>query len=158
VPPTSDLLPHVDEHTVSIDAEPSVTWAALERVVDRSFSSATTARFAGLIGCIDTESTGPRPFAAGSVVPGFHVEHADPERELTLVGAHRFSAYALVFRLEAESGGHTLVRAETRADFPGVKGSIYRGLVIGTRIHVLVTRRLLRATKRSAERERAGAT
>ena len=46
----------------------------------------------------------------------------------------------------------TRLRAETRADFPGVKGEAYKTMVIRTRGHVLVTRRLLGATKRRAER------
>jgi hypothetical protein len=111
-------------------------------------------RIGRLVGCVDTESSGPRPLATGSAVPGFHVDRADPERELALVGAHRFSDYALVFLLAVDDEGGTLLRAETRAAFPGLEGRLYRTLVIGTRIHVLVTRRLLKATKLSAERRR----
>jgi len=47
------------------------------------------------------------------------------------------------------------VRAETRAEFPGLQGSVYRALVIGTRGHVLVTRRILAAVQRRAERSAA---
>lgn len=68
-----------------------------------------------------------------------------------LVGSHRFSAYALVFRLDELDDRHTRLRAETRALFPSIKGAVYRALVIGTRGHVLVTRRLLCAVKRHAE-------
>ena len=42
--------------------------------------------------------------------------------------------------------------AETRAEFPHLKGAIYKGLVIGTRMHVLATRRILAGVKRNAER------
>lgn len=128
------------------------TWQALLLVVERSFGSPSTGRFARLLGCADTHSSGPRPLAAGSTLPGFRVEVATKPAQLTLMGAHRFSDYALIFRLDGESGGPTLVRAETRASFPGLKGRLYRTGVISTRLHVLVTRRLLTATKRVAER------
>jgi hypothetical protein len=62
------------------------------------------------------------------------------------------STYLLSFRLEEAGPGRTRLVAETRAAFPGLKGSIYRALVIGTRMHVVVTRRILTATKRRAER------
>ncbi len=156
MPSPSDRLPYVDEHSVSIAASTEETWDALGRVLDRSFASGATARFARLLGCADTEPSGPRPLAAGSSLPGFHVERADRPRELVLAGSHRFSDYALVLRLGAgdgdTDGDRVLLRAETKAAFPGLKGSAYRALVIGTRIHVLVTRRLLATIKRLAER------
>jgi hypothetical protein len=145
-------LPHVDEHSIKVDGAPEPTWRALLLVVERSFGSPSTKRFARLLGCADTYASGPRPLALDSTLPGFHVEAATEPKQLTLAGAHRFSDYALIFRLDGESGGPTLVRAETRASFPGLKGSLYRAGVIGTRLHVLVTRRLLTATKRIAER------
>jgi hypothetical protein len=119
--------------------------------MEGSFSSAGTARVARLLGCEDAEAAGPRPLAPGSAIPGFHVEVADPRRELALVGGHRFSRYALIFRLNPVGAG-TRLRAETRAEFPGLHGRAYRALVIGTRMHVVVTRRLLGAVKQRAER------
>jgi hypothetical protein len=107
---------------------------------------------AGLLGCADVDSSGPRPLETGSTLPGFHVELAEPGRELALAGSHRFSHYALIFRLGRLDADRTRLRAETRADFPQLKGSVYRALVIGTRGHVLVTCRLLDAAKRRAER------
>jgi hypothetical protein len=145
-------LPHVDELSVAIDADPEATWGAILRVVEGSFASQPAAGFARLVGCADTEASGPRPLDAGSAFPGFHVEAAALHRELTLAGSHRFSNYALIFRLD-DRGGGTFLRAETRAEFPGLKGSVYRGLVIGTRGHVLATRRVLAAIKRRAERD-----
>ena len=106
-------------------------------------SAAGAPRFARILGCADTEAAGPRPLAVGSAVPGFHVAAATEPAELALAGSHRFSDYALVFRLEEMDGGRTRVRAETRAEFPHLKGAIYKGLVIGTRMHVLATRRIL---------------
>jgi hypothetical protein len=81
----------------------------------------------------------------------FGVGAGDPPRELILIGAHRFSRYALTFRLD-DLGGRTRLRAETRAEFPGAKGGVYRALVIGTRIHVLATRGMLDRIKAGAER------
>ena len=148
--PRSDALPYVDEHAVVVDADLAATWSACQRVVDGSFRS--VGRTAHLLGCEDTTASGPRPLAPGSTLPGFHVEIADPRQTLALAGRHRFSDYALIFRLEGTDDGATTVRAETRAKFPGVKGSIYKALVIRTRGHVLVTRRLLTAMKQRAER------
>lgn len=147
----ADLL-HVDEHSISIATPPETTWDALLHVVEGSFASGASARGARLLGCGDTEASGPRPLAVGSALPGFHVETAQRPQELALVGDHRFSDYALIFRLDEANGNGTTLRAETRAAFPGLKGRAYRTAVIGTRMHVLVTRRLLAAAKRSAER------
>lgn len=86
------------------------------RVVEGSFSSAGAAWFAGVVGCDSTEVAGPRPLAEGSAMPGFVVARAEPGSELALVGRHRYSEYALVFRM-VDDGGTTRLRAETRARF-----------------------------------------
>jgi hypothetical protein len=148
----SERLPHVDEHSTVVDTGTEATWAALLHAAEGSFASPPTARIAGLLGCADTAASGPRPLAPGSAFPGFHVEAAEPQRQLALAGSHRFSEYALIFRLEGQGENRTLLRAETRAEFPGIKGGAYRALVIGTRGHVLATRRILAAVKRRAER------
>jgi hypothetical protein len=147
-----ERLPHVDEHALVVGAGREATWTALLRVVEGTVSAAAAPRFARLLGCADTAAAGPRPLAVGSAVPGFHVAGAEPGAELALAGSHRFSDYALIFRLEELDGARTRVRAETRAEFPHLKGAVYRGLVIGTRMHVLATRRILTGVKRNAER------
>lgn len=149
--PDPQALPFVDEHAVEILASPEPVWEALRRVAEGSFSSRWAARFARLVGCESVESSGPRPLAAGSRFPGFTVAVAERGSELALAGRHRYSDYALVFHLDGE-GETTRLRAETRARFPGVTGRLYRAAVIGTRGHVLVTKRLLGAVKRQAER------
>ena len=149
---TADRLPYVDENSIAIDAGPEATWEALLRVVERSFAAGSASRVARILGCSDAGAGGPRPLAAGSTIPGFHVDLADPGDELALAGSHRFSDYALIFRLDRLGGERTTLRAETRAVFPGLRGRAYRALVIGTRGHVLVTRRLLGAVRRRAER------
>lgn len=148
---TGERLPYVDEHSALIEAAPDVVWEALLRVVEGSVSSPGATRWTGMLNCEDTASGGPRPLAEGSTLPGFHVGAAEPPRELALLGAHRFSNYALTFRLDALNGKRTRLRAETRAEFPGFKGAVYRALVIGTRIHVLVTRRMLDGVRGRSE-------
>jgi hypothetical protein len=75
-----------------------------------------------------------------------------PGQKLALAGSHRFSDYTLTFRFDDLNDEETRLRAETKAAFPGFKGSVYRALVIGTRGHVLITNRILSAVKRRAER------
>jgi hypothetical protein len=149
---STERLPYVDEHSLVIEASREATWKALLHVVEGSVSSGAALRFARIVGCTDTAASGPRPLQASSTLPGFHVESATAPAELALAGSHRFSNYALIFRSDELEGGRTRVRAETRAEFPGLKGSVYRGMVIGTRMHVLATRRILTAAKRNAER------
>lgn len=122
------------------------------RVIEGSFASPASARFAHVLGCEDVGTSGPRPLTLNSAFPGFHVAAAEPPREIALAGSHRYSDYALIFRLDELDAGHTRLRAETRARFPGFKGGVYRTLVIRTRGHVLITRRLLGAIKQRAER------
>jgi hypothetical protein len=152
MPIAPDSLPYIDEHAVEIAAPPGRTWDSLLAVAGRSFGSDGTSRFARLLGCEDLRAAGPRPLATGSAMPGFHVAVAEAPRELALAGRHRFSRYALVFRIEEAGAASSRLRAETRAEFPGLKGAVYKALVIRTRMHVLVTRRILTAVKARAER------
>ena len=122
-------LPYVDTHTVSVAAGPEAVWDAVQRYADRvGVPEGVLSRLWG------TEP--PR---------GFAVTEAVPLQSLTLSGRHRFSEYRLTFRVEARTEERTtLLHAETRAVFPGVHGRAYRAAVIGTRLHVLATRRMLR--------------
>ncbi|MFI6015234.1 hypothetical protein ACIBAG_41780 [Streptomyces sp. NPDC051243] len=143
-------LPFVDAHTTVVAADPDAVWRAVAEMVDRSVRNRPTAFVARLLGCADRTASGPRPPAEGSTVPGFHVVSAVPGRELALAGSHRFSTYALIFRLEEAGGGHTRVRAETWAAFPGPAGTLYRLLVIGTRGNAVVVRRMLTTVRKRA--------
>jgi hypothetical protein len=151
MPADPDALPFVDEHAIEVAAPPEAVWEALCRVAEGSFASPFAGRFARLVGCEQTAVSGPRPLAENSAFPGFAVVRAEPGSELALAGLHRYSDYALVFHLDGD-GEATRLRAETRARFPGTAGRLYRAAVIGTRGHVLVTRRLLAAVKSRAER------
>jgi hypothetical protein len=149
-------LPWIDDHGAEIAAPASVVWPALLRTVERMTAGGAAPRYARLVGCADTEVGGPRPLEVGSTFPGFHVAEMAPERLLVLAGSHHFSSYALCFRLEPLGGVRTRVVAETRAEFPGLKGRAYKAAVIGTRMHVLVVNRVLRQVARRVERAPAG--
>lgn len=138
-------LPFVDRHCIDVAAPAGDTWAALAHVLARSFGGRGSSWFAGALGCTDTAVAGS-PLSAGSTLPGFRVGQGQPERFVALVGRHRFSRYALIFEL-----GNEALCATTRAEFPGMHGRAYRGVVIGTGGHVVVVRRILRAVKRRAE-------
>ncbi|MEU3843506.1 hypothetical protein AB0E88_26120 [Streptomyces sp. NPDC028635] len=147
-------LPFVDEHSVLVAAEPDAVWRGLGEVLEGS--GGRWGRVVRLLGCADRAASGPRPPAQGATLRGFRVAVADPGRELTLVGRHRFASYALIFRLEAVASGHTRVRAVTRARFPGPAGSVYRRLVIGSGAHALVVRRMLSAVGERAPKGARG--
>jgi hypothetical protein len=145
-----DELPYVDEHAVDVDAGAEDVWAALVGV-DRSLSGRFVEVYARAVGCADHRHAGPRPLAQGATRPGFHVAAAAPPSEMVLAGRHRFSSYTLTFRVDDLGPGRSRLRAESRAAFPGLGGAAYRALVIGTRGHVVVTRRLLAGLKGTAE-------
>ncbi len=151
MPDRADWPPYVDEHSIEVEAGADATWEAVLRIAERSTGSARGSRAARLLGCADVEVSGPRPLVVGSAFPGFHVETAERPRELALAGSHRFSDYLLIFHIDDLGDGRSRLRAETRAEFPGQKGRVYRALVIGTRGHVLAVRRLLGTAKRRAE-------
>lgn len=144
-------LPHVDEHATVIAADVDDVWRNLGDVVDRSFTRPGSAGYARLVGAADHKVSGPRPLAEGSTFPGFRVASAVPGRELVLEGRHRFSSYALIFRLQPDGPGRSRLRAETRAAFPGLAGGLYRWLVIGSGGHVKGVRRLLAAVRRRSQ-------
>jgi hypothetical protein len=75
---------------------------------------------------------------------GFRVTESTPPAKLVLEGRHPFSRYALVFLIEPRAGGGACAVAQTWAAFPGVAGSVYRALVIGSGIHAVLVRRMLR--------------
>lgn len=135
-------LPYVDEHTLPIAAPVDAIWSALLRVVRGMTGNATLAR---VLGCDPARGTGEFAGRPGDAVPGFRVVEAEPGRRLALRGHHRFADYALTFVIDGDG-----LRAQTHAAFPGVRGRLYRALVIGSGAHRLVTRRLLRQVARRA--------
>ena len=143
-------LPSIDEHGTLVHAPVETTWKALLEVVPGSFSGRATERIASGLACAQRRAEGPID-RIGSTVPGFMVARVVEPAVFALEGEHRFSRYGLIFRLEPTKDDRTLLRAETRAEFPGFTGTIYRTLVIGTRGHVIAVNRILRAVKKRAE-------
>ena len=148
-----ESLPFVDEHFMEISAPPEIVWdSLLKRVADVAHGRRGE-RIARRLGCRHTEARG-EVGDIGSTVPGFMITRSIRPAVLAMMGQHRFSRYALIFRITEKPSGIVLLSAQTRAEFPGAKGRIYRALVIGTRGHVLVTRSILRGVRRRAERTR----
>jgi hypothetical protein len=145
-------LPHIDEHGVLVLAPRERVWDAVLDTVPNAFSGPLTEKVAEALGCSETERAG-EPGRIGSTIPGFVVARVIAPAVLALEGQHRFSRYGLIFSLGPVNDEETMLRAETRADFPGVKGTIYRTLVIGTHGHVVVVNRLLKRIKKRAERD-----
>ncbi|MFF1360161.1 hypothetical protein [Streptomyces sp. NPDC058297] len=144
-------LPLVDEHAIVVAAGADDVWRGLSEALDGAFSPFGMAGYARLIGSADRRESGPRPLAEGSTLPGFRVVSAVPRRELVLRGSHRFSTYALTFRIEHVAPDRSRLTAESRATFPGLAGGLYRRLVIGTGGHAVGMRRLLSSVRRRSE-------
>ncbi|MCE7082063.1 hypothetical protein [Streptomyces sp. ST2-7A] len=146
-----DGLPRVDERLTVVGAAPEEVLRALEETLERSFGRPAATRYAALVGCAERTAGGPRPFVEGSTLPGFRVARVVADREVVLTGRHRFSTYALLFRIEPLGPGRSRLRAETRAVFPGPTGRAYRLAVIRGGGHAVGVRRLLAAVRRRAE-------
>ena len=130
-----DDPPFVDEHQIQIPASRDQVWSALRRYAE-SLGIGERNPLARLWGAE------PRT--------GFEVAREVPNQQLGLAGRHRFSRYLLVFELGDLPGEETLLTAKTYAEFPGLHGSAYRALVIGTRFHVLAVRRMLSSIRSSS--------
>ena len=98
-------LPFVDEHATTIAARPDLVQVAVLATLDRAFSRRGAAAYARAVGCVPRETSGPRPLAVGSTMPGFAVTAVGTDGEVVLEGRHRFSAYALVFRPDPDGDG-----------------------------------------------------
>ena len=136
-----ERLPYIDEHDISIGVSPDQVWTALEGVVADDLRAWARSPLTRVLG------TRPRE--------GFAIAASTAGERLVLRGRHRFSRYELAFDLEPAGSSATRLRATTRAAFPGAHGRAYRGLVIGTRLHVLATRRILSVVARRADRQAA---
>jgi hypothetical protein len=146
-----DDLPHVDEHSVVVEAPPEAVWRAALKVLHGTFGTGPSPAMARLLGCEPMSTSGWDRPGVGSTVPGFRIVEAEQPRLLVAAGRHRFSRYGIVARIEPH-GRDSRLRLETRATFPGAHGAAYRLAVLGTRLHVLVTRRMLGQIARAAER------
>lgn len=111
-----------------------------------SFGGGFGQRFARVLGCRETEAQGD-PAVAGSTIVGFVIAQAEPTRRLVLEGEHRFSRYRFSFEIEPAGDGSRVV-ATTDAEFPGLKGELYKTAVVRSRFHVLAVRRILDEVRR----------
>jgi len=128
-------LPFIDEHSIRIPASRDQVWSALHRYVDSTLGAGAHSPLTWILG------TQPRA--------GFEIEREVPGEQLGLAGRHRFSVYRLVFELD-EVADETQLSAETYAEFPRWRGRAYRALVIGTGLHVVATKQILRSIRRAA--------
>jgi hypothetical protein len=151
-------LPFIDSHSLAVKAPPEQVWDETAQVTRRwveqflpRSGGATGPLFARLLGCSEVDAPRPGPGVPEAIV-GFRVARAEWPSLIALEGEHRFSRYALIFEIGPAEGSFCIVKAETRAAFPGRAGRIYRSAVIGTGGHVFVVRRLLSSIKHQAER------
>jgi hypothetical protein len=149
---TPTELPYVDEHSVAITAAPEAAWAALIRTIRGSFSGPVAGSVARLLDCDPRAASDWSRPAPGCSLPGFEATTVEPPSLIRLSGRHRFSEYALTFRIDEVNGG-CRCRAETHARFPGLRGRLYRTTVIGSRGHRFAVLTMLGNIKRLAEQE-----
>ena len=140
-------LPYIDEHDVFVAASPETVWGHLAAAVARPGRAASAVAL--LVGAVPRRASGD-PLTEGATLPGFGVREAVPGDRLVLVGRHRFAEYALVYALAEEPGG-TRLRARTHARFPGIRGGLYRTVVIRSGGHRVLVRRVLRGVRIAAE-------
>ena len=138
----------IDERTREVAAPAARSWEAL---IAPGHMGRGAERVARALGCDPAVRSG-EPGTVGSTTPGFRVARSVPPRELGLEGRHRFSRYELTFLVEEAGPGHSRIRARTNAEFPGLHGTIYRAMVIGTRAHIVATQKMLDGIAGQAER------
>lgn len=126
-------LPLLDEHSATFEASRSATWQAVGRYA-RGLASADHVVLSRVLG------TEPRS--------GFEVTEEVEGERLALTGRHRFARYRLVFELSAGTSNATRLSVLSFAAFPGARGRLYRGLLLGTGGHVLAVRHMLRTIER----------
>ena len=141
----------MDTHEVSAAASPEEVWDALPGALQQAFDRSRAQRLARFLGCDDQGGDGAFGGRPAETLAGFRVAQSERPREMTLEGSHRFSRYRLAFEIEPAGPG-ARIRAVTHAEFPGVRGALYRAMVVGSGGHRIVTSRILRSIARRAER------
>lgn len=145
-----EALAAIDEHSATIAATPPLVWDALIETLAEFGASRRARRGAAILGCSETEISGELP-EVGAAIPGFVVARSIPPAVLALLGEHRYSRYALIFRVLEDPSGLIRLSAESRGEFPRGRGRAYRALILGSGGHVGITRGMLRAVRRKAE-------
>lgn len=147
-------LPFIDEHAIPVAAPADTVWRHIPAAVGRPGWGSRLA--ASLLAAVPRRANGD-PLTQGAALPGFSVRDAVPGERLVLAGRHRFSDYALIFML-ADELGRTRLSARTHARFPGIRGQVYRSLVIRSGAHRMLVRRMLRGIRRAANSDVVSAT
>jgi hypothetical protein len=120
-------LPYIDAHSLTVNASSDRVWEETAQVtrgwVGHTFprsgiAGAVGPLFARPLGASNVESPPPGPGVPEAMV-GFRVARAERPSLIALEGEHRFSRYALTFRIEPAESSSCIVTAETRAVFPG---------------------------------------
>jgi hypothetical protein len=150
-----EQLPRIDEHEIDVDAPADASWAALFPTLEKALGGKFAHRYIERLHAAETEAHGDLHHPGGTL-PGFTVTRAIAPVMLALAGKHHFAQYAVVFKIDLLPGQRSRVRLETRAQFTGARGHLYRVGVLGTRLHVIVVSRVLRAVRRRAERSANG--
>jgi hypothetical protein len=133
-----ERLSYIDEYDTRVDGPPEQTWTAITRALRGQLKGFPA--LVRILGATPAARSGDwNGDLTGATLPGFEVVDAQRPERLELRGRHRFARYSLVFLIDGER-----VRAQTYAEFPGIKGRAYRTLVIGSGAHRVVAKRLLR--------------
>ncbi len=146
-------LPFVDELDIQLKATPEAVYLAVARHIERSLQSSGPRLFSRILACQSRGSSFSVPPAAGQVTNGFHVAQAESPGLLVLEGTHRFAIARLSCIIGPGEEGRTRLAARTAAAFPGLKGALYRALVISSGAHTVVVKQMLAKISRLAERE-----
>lgn len=140
-------LPFIDEHHVFVAASADAVWRCVGTALGRPDLRGRA--LATLLAAQPRRVSGD-VLTPGATLPGFSVVDAVPGDRLVLAGRHRFAEYMLILTLRDWARG-TRLSALTHARFPGIRGELYRTLVLGTGAHRVLLRRLLRSVCRAAE-------
>jgi hypothetical protein len=146
--------PYIDELSTIVAAGPERTWNALRSQLRAQLTDPGAAPLLHVLGVSPAHTSGNwSGDLGGATLPGFAVADAAPNVRLELRGRHRFARYVLLFELDDAGSETTRLRARTYAEFPGLRGRVYRALVIGSGAHHVVTRRMLRSVAARAARK-----
>ena len=96
-------LPPIDEHSIEIDAPAEAAWAALFPTLNQAFDGKLGQRMARALDCRDEVAEGDLHHPGGTL-PGFVVARSVAPVMLALMGEHKYSRYALVFRIDLLPG------------------------------------------------------